>query len=75
MGRLYLKIDRCKKITSRSVSFKCCSETIPTLSVVLSSSGLHTVATLVHTASSKHFQCLCCSRVMACRFGDRTNPL
>ena len=35
MGRLYLKIDRSKKITSRSVSFKCCSETIPTLSVVL----------------------------------------
>ena len=38
-------------------------------------SGLHTVATFVHTASSKHFQCLCCSRVMARRFGDRTSTL
>ena len=34
-----------------------------------------TQATFVHTASSTHFWCLCCSRVMARRFGDRTSTL
>ena len=29
----------------------------------------------MHTASSTHFWCLCCSRVMERRFGDRTITL
>ena len=75
MAGLFLKSDRMKKRSHPITFFQMLSCHDSDTVRGFSSAQFCTLASFVHTASSTHFWCLCCSRVMARRFGNRTSPL